>query len=91
MYTMVCSRPDLAYAVSMISRYMSCPGKPHWQAVKWFFQYLAGTRSLWMVYRGNSKLGTQLQGFVNAYYVGNIDTRKSLTGYVFTVFGEAVS
>ncbi|KAL6324384.1 hypothetical protein AAG906_012988 [Vitis piasezkii] len=33
MYTMVCSRPDLAYAVSMISRYMSCPGKPHWQAV----------------------------------------------------------
>ncbi|RVW25193.1 Retrovirus-related Pol polyprotein from transposon TNT 1-94 [Vitis vinifera] len=29
MYTMVCSRPDLAYAVSMISRYMSCPRKPH--------------------------------------------------------------
>ncbi|RVW56848.1 Retrovirus-related Pol polyprotein from transposon TNT 1-94 [Vitis vinifera] len=50
MYTMVCSQPDLAYAVSMISRYMSCPGKPHWQAVKWFFQYLAGTRSLGLVY-----------------------------------------
>ncbi|RVW58895.1 Retrovirus-related Pol polyprotein from transposon TNT 1-94 [Vitis vinifera] len=50
MYTMVCSRPDLAYAVSMISRYMSCPGKPHWQAVKWLFQYLAGTRSLGLVY-----------------------------------------
>ena len=29
MYTMVCSRLDLAYAVSMISRYMSCPRKPH--------------------------------------------------------------
>ena len=44
-YTMECSRPDLSYAVSMISRYMSCPGKPHWQAVKWLFQYLVGTRS----------------------------------------------
>ena len=41
MYTMVCSRLDLAYAVSMISRYMSCPGKPHWQALKWFFLILS--------------------------------------------------
>nr|CAN67902.1 hypothetical protein VITISV_037907 [Vitis vinifera] len=91
MYTMVCSRPDLAYAVSMIRRYMSCLGKPHWQAVKWLFQYLAGTRSLGLVYGGNSQLGTQLQGFVDADYPGNIDTRKSLIGYVFTVFGGAVS
>ena len=36
-------------------------------------------------------MGTQLQGFVDADYVGNIDTRKSLTGYVFTVFGRAIS
>nr|CAN70013.1 hypothetical protein VITISV_017116 [Vitis vinifera] len=50
-----------------------------------------GTRSLGLVYGGNSQLGTQLQGFVDADYVGNIDTRKSLTGYVFTVFGGAIS
>ncbi|KAL6341072.1 hypothetical protein AAG906_032187 [Vitis piasezkii] len=66
MYTMVCSQPDLAYAVSMI---------------KMVFQYLAGTRSLGLVYGGNSQLGTQLQGFVDVDYAGNIDTRKSLTGY----------
>ena len=70
---------------------MSCPGKPHWQAVKWLFQYLVGTRSLELVYGGNSQLGTQLQGFVDVDYVGNIDTRNSLTRYVFTVFGGAVS
>ena len=58
MYTMVCSRPDLAYAVSMISRYMSCLGKPHWQTVKWLLQYLASTRSLGLVYGGNSQLET---------------------------------
>ncbi|KAL6339330.1 hypothetical protein AAG906_028057 [Vitis piasezkii] len=83
MYTMVCSRPDLAYAVNMISRYMSCLGKPYWQTIKWLFQYLAGTRSLGLVYGGNSQLGTQLQGFVDVDYAGNIDTIKSLTGYLF--------
>nr|CAN75281.1 hypothetical protein VITISV_007972 [Vitis vinifera] len=91
MYTMVCSRPDLAYAVNMISRYMSCLGKPYWQTVKWLFQYLAGTRSLGLVYGGNSQLGTQLQGFVDVDYAGNIDTIKSLTGYLFIVFGRIVS
>ena len=91
MYTVVCSRPDLAYAVSMISRYMSCLGKPHWQAVKWLFQYLAGAKSLGLIYGGNSQLGTQLQGFVNVNYAGNIDARKSLTRYVFIVFGGAMS
>ncbi|RVW21953.1 Retrovirus-related Pol polyprotein from transposon TNT 1-94 [Vitis vinifera] len=49
----------------------------------------AGTRSLGLVYGGNSQLETQLQGFVDADYAGNIDTRKSLTGYVFTLFGGA--
>ena len=91
MYTMVCSRPDTAYAVNMISRYMSYPRNPHQQAIKWFFQYLAGTRSLGLVYKGNSQVGTQLEGFVDVDYAGNIDTKKSLTGYVFMVFGGAVS
>jgi ATP-binding cassette subfamily B (MDR/TAP) protein 1 len=33
MYTMVCSHPDLSYAMSLVSRYMSNPGKEHWRAV----------------------------------------------------------
>jgi len=33
MYAMVCSRPDLSYAMSLVSRYMSNPGKEHWRAV----------------------------------------------------------
>jgi len=35
MYGMVCTRPNLAHAVSMVSRFMSNPGKAHWEAVKW--------------------------------------------------------
>jgi hypothetical protein len=37
MYVMVCSRPDLSYAMSLVSRYMTNPGKEHWNTVKWIF------------------------------------------------------
>ena len=40
MYSMVCTRPDLTYAVSLVSRFMANPGKGHWEAVKWVFRYL---------------------------------------------------
>ena len=35
MYTMICTRPDLAHAISITSRYMADPGKEHWNALKW--------------------------------------------------------
>ena len=37
MYAMVCSRSDLSYALSVVSRYMANPGKEHWKAVQWIF------------------------------------------------------
>ena len=40
MYAMICTRPDLAYAISLVSRYMSNPSKIHWLALKWVLQYL---------------------------------------------------
>ncbi|CAL1399156.1 unnamed protein product [Linum trigynum] len=43
MYAMVCTRPDLAHVVSVVSRFMIQPGKEHWQAVKRIFRYLKGT------------------------------------------------
>ncbi|MCI97000.1 vacuolar protein sorting-associated protein 33, partial [Trifolium medium] len=35
MYAMVCTRPDISQAVSVVSRFMANPGKAHWEAVKW--------------------------------------------------------
>ena len=43
MYAMVCTRPDIAHIVGVISRYMSHPGIEHWNAVKWILGYLRGT------------------------------------------------
>ncbi|PHT71826.1 Alpha-crystallin domain-containing protein 22.3 [Capsicum annuum] len=42
MYAMVCSRPDLSYAISAVSRYMANLGKEHWKTVQWIFRYLHG-------------------------------------------------
>ena len=49
MYAMVCTRPDVAHAVGVISRYMANPGKEHWEAVKWLLKYLRGTSVLQFV------------------------------------------
>jgi hypothetical protein len=43
MYAMVCSCPDLSYAMSLVSRYMASPGKEYSNVVKWILMYLCGT------------------------------------------------
>jgi hypothetical protein len=43
MYAMVCTRPDIAHAMGVVSRYMNNPGKKHWEAVKWILGYLRCT------------------------------------------------
>ena len=43
MYAMVCTRPDLARVVSIVSKYMANLGSEHWNAMKWIFRYLNGT------------------------------------------------
>ena len=43
MYAMVATRPDIAFAVGVVSRFMSNPGKRHWDAVKSILRYLGGT------------------------------------------------
>ncbi|KAL0385800.1 UNVERIFIED_CONTAM: Retrovirus-related Pol polyprotein from transposon TNT 1-94 [Sesamum radiatum] len=43
MYLMVSTRPDIAYAVSCLSRYMSDAGLPYWEALKWLLRYLIGS------------------------------------------------
>jgi hypothetical protein len=43
MYVMVCTRPDIAHAVGVVSRYMNNPGKEHREVVKWILGYLRGT------------------------------------------------
>ena len=88
MYAMVCTRPDIAHAVGVVSRFMVNPGKDHWEAVKWIFRYLRGSSKLCLTF-GDFKL--VLEGYIDADWAGDLDGRKSTSGYLFTFAGRAVS
>eukprot|EP00253_Pinus_taeda_P021617 PITA_21617 len=93
MYAMVCTRPDITYAVGVLSKFMSKPGKEHWTTVKWVFRYLHGTSDYGLCYQGRQGLDRVLdiRGFVDADSVGDMDQRRSTSGYVFNLFGGAIS
>ena len=52
MYAMICTRPDVACALSMTSRYQSDPGESHWTTVKNILKYLRNTKDKFLVYGG---------------------------------------
>ena len=88
MYAMVCTRPDLAYAVGLLSRFQSDPGIPHWNAVKRVLRYLVGTTNYTLCYGGSD---LRLQGYTDADWAGDLDERKSTSAFVFVLNGGAIS
>jgi hypothetical protein len=88
-YVMVCTRRDIAHAVGVVSRYMKNPGKEHWEAVKWILRYLKGTATHALCFGGTPH--TVLQGYVDLDMAGDKDSRRSTTGYVFSVGVTSVS
>ena len=93
MYAMLCTRLDIAHAVGVLSRYMSKPGKEHWTTVKRVFKYLCGTIDHAIYYQGIAGPDRVLDvhGFVDADWAGDLDQRRSTSGYVFSLFGGAIS
>ncbi|GLT83465.1 hypothetical protein SLE2022_017530 [Rubroshorea leprosula] len=88
MYAMVCTQRHISHAISVVSRYMSNPGKEHWTVVKWVLRYLKGTLGTCLEFKRD---GTYVQGYVDSDYVSYLDRRRSLIGYVFTFGGSAIS
>jgi hypothetical protein len=88
MYAMKSTRPDIRYAVGLVSRYQSNPGKTHWQAVKWIFRYLQMTKSMKLCFELDE---LEIKGFTDADFAGVTDDRKSISGYVFLLGGTTVS
>ncbi|KAD6795292.1 hypothetical protein E3N88_06188 [Mikania micrantha] len=91
MYLMVCTRPDLGYAVGLVSRYLCNPGKNHWEAVKWIFRYLNGTKDVGLIFGQESDADSNVYGYVDADFAKDLDRGRSNTGYIFKVFSGVVS
>ncbi|KAB2604291.1 retrotransposon protein [Pyrus ussuriensis x Pyrus communis] len=89
MYAQVCTRPDLAFAVSVLGRFQSNPGTTHWVAAKKVLRYLKRTRDFMLTYSYVDKL--ELVGFTDSDLAGCVDDRKSTNGYIFLLANGAVS
>ena len=89
MYAMICTRPDVSYALSATSRYQSNPGESHWTAVKNILKYLRRTKDLFLVYGVEEEL--IVKGYTDASFQTDKDDSRSQSGYVFCQNGGAVS
>lgn len=83
MYAMIGSRPDLAYAVGLVSRFMSRPGEIHWEAVKWLLRYMNCSAEVQLVFTREKEF--KIQGYCDSDFAGDRDKSRSLSGYVFTI------
>ncbi|VVA10754.1 PREDICTED: Retrovirus-related Pol poly from [Prunus dulcis] len=88
MYAMICTRPDITHAVGVVSRFLSKPGREHWNAVKWILRYLRGTSKMSLCFGGGKP---ELIGYTDADMAGDLDSRKSTSGYLITFSRGAVS
>jgi len=89
MYAQVCTRPDIAYIVGVLGRYLSNPGMDHWKAAKRVMRYLKRTRGYMLTYRRSDQL--EITGFSDSDFAGCQDSLKSTSGYIFMLAGGAVS
>jgi hypothetical protein len=85
------TRPDITFAVNSVSKYLKCPKVKHWNMVKRIFRYLAGTMEYGILYSSEDSPDNLLTIYSDADFAGDIDTRKSTTGYVSTFSGGAIT
>lgn len=83
------TRPDLMYVVSLLSRFMEAPTVLHHQALKRVFRYLKGTTELGIFYKNSGN--ESLIGYSDSDYAGDLDDRKSTSGYIFKMSSGAVA
>uniref|UniRef100_A0A2N9GZ77 Integrase catalytic domain-containing protein n=1 Tax=Fagus sylvatica TaxID=28930 RepID=A0A2N9GZ77_FAGSY len=88
MYIMNCTRPDIAYSVSKLSRYTSNPREDHWKAIVRVLRYLKYTLNYGVHY---TRYPVVLEGYSDANWISDTNDTKSTSGYVFTLGGAAVS
>jgi hypothetical protein len=89
MYTYIGTRPDLAFKITLLSQFSSCPNTSHLATTKLVLQYPKATKDYTMFYpRNNDAI---LHGFSDTSYGNFLDDRKSYSGYVFRLGDATIS
>ena len=89
MWGQLATRPDLSFSVSLLSRFQADPGIEHWKALLHVIGYIKNTMDYGLTY--SRDLDLTPVAYVDADYGGCRDTRRSTSGYVFTMAGGAVT
>ena len=83
------TRPDIAYAVGVVSQFMHKPQTDHWEAALRIVRYLKGTSGYGVLFENHGHM--EIFGFTDADWAGNPNDRKSTAGYLTFVGGNLVT
>jgi len=83
------TRPDIAYAVGIVSRYLQNPQVPHLKAAKRIVRYLRTTQDFGVLYKAGE--ANALTGFTDVDHASCLDEGKSITGYVFRLGSSPIT
>ena len=89
LYASIGTRPDIAFAVTRLSRYNTNPTDEHHRYTQYILKYLKGTIKTHIHYDGSSHAG--LIGYSDSDWGENKDDHHSTSGQVFTLFNGAIS
>jgi hypothetical protein len=89
MYAVIGTRPDLAFTVTLLSQFSSCPNATHMGAAKRVLRYLKGSRERKLFYPYQHQLS--IEGFSDSDYGADATTRRSTSGYIFKIAGCTIS
>ncbi|KAJ8575401.1 hypothetical protein ON010_g3812 [Phytophthora cinnamomi] len=86
LYITTCTRPDVAYIVTQLSRFLENPGQQHWKAAVRVLRYLKSTRDVGIVYNGNEEK-IVVEAYTDADWGSNLDDRRSVSGTMVMISG----
>lgn len=89
MFSMVEIRPDISFATSVASWFAKNPSHQHIEAVKTILRYLKSSRERGITYGGQDKL--LVEGYSDANWAGDKNSRKSTSGFIFMLNGGPIS
>ncbi|PIL29730.1 hypothetical protein GSI_08169 [Ganoderma sinense ZZ0214-1] len=89
MYAMLGTRPDISFAITRLSRYLSNPSPDHWNYALYILRYLQGTKSFKIHYKGASNDG--LVAYSDSDWAEDKDNQHSTLGMLFLMAGGAIS
>jgi hypothetical protein len=90
MYAALCTRPDIAFAITHLSQFNSCFGHAHITAIKRVLRYLKGTSYMGLTYRRTDEIFGEV-GYSDTDWASSSLDRKSMSGNIFLLGGAAVT